>query len=232
MNFKPFVAVAAAVAGIAASSAHAVMIDFNAFNEGDIIGNEAGVAFDFGDGITGTLTSSNLGSNATGDIVVFDTRSGSSGVANDADLESPFTHVDDPTVVRDFGNAIILQEQGATAPDDASRGGQMTFTFDSAVEFVAVAILDGADDGANVQLFLDGALAASGLGGGDNEFDDFALATPTLINMFSVRFSGSGAIGELEVRLPSSVPEPSTLVLMLLGILGLTGVRHRSAAKA
>lgn len=229
MKLKHLAAVAAFVTGFAASAANAVMIDFNAFNEGDIVGNEAGLSFDFGDGISGILSSSNLGSNATGDIVIFDTNAGSASVGNDADLQSPFVHVDDATVTRSFGNALVLQETNAAAPDDASRGGEITFRFDAAVEFVSIAILDGADNGSNVRLFLDGTEIASGLGGGDNQFDDYFASTPTLITAFSVDFGGSGAIGEFAVNVPAAVPAPPALALLLLGLAGLGGVRRLRA---
>lgn len=227
MNFLKLAAASILGFGLVAGPAHAALIDFSTLNEGEIVGNEVGLMFDLGDGLTGTLTSSLLGSNATGDIVAFDTSPGSVGVGNDGDLASPFVHVNDATDIRDFGTAIILQEVGAVGPDDAASGGQITFTFDTAVEFVSVAILDGADNGANVQLFLDDVLAISGLGGGDNEFDEFIAGVPTLINSFSVRFGGSGAIGQFEINPASSVPAPPALALLLLGLVGLGAVQRR-----
>jgi hypothetical protein len=140
----------------------------------------------------------------------------------------------DPTDVRPFGNALIVQENGGT-PDDAV-GGAITFEFLTDVIVSSVFLLD-TEAGSFVELFLDGVsvlkldvTAANDSDTGNNplnnkftELDFGGLRGDALF----VDFAASGAVGELEV---AAVPLPAALPLALLGLGALGLVRRRKKA--
>lgn len=226
---KILAGIATAAALFAASSASAAtLVDFSTnfggvVSEGDVITD-----FDFGGGLTGSITTI-PGKNATGEAMIFDTRPGTASVGNDRDLKSPFTNVNDASDKRGFDNALILQEKGSTdGPDDAARGGIITFNFDKAIRLASLSILDGNDNSpTGASLFLDLATVAfaTNLGGGDNEFE--TILPDVTVNSFSVRFAGSGAIGQFEA---SAVPLPAALPMFLLALAGLGAYARRKNA--
>lgn len=180
--------------------------------------------FDFGRGVTGTVSVINgFGANAqTGEARIFDTRL--TGTADD-DLEGDFTNVADSNDVRDFGKALIIQERVGVAsaiPDDEVRGGIVTFTFDNAVDILSLAYLDGergaiaTADGVQIGDFGSGV-------SGDHKFVllDFANDPNAFeVTTLEIRYNGSGAIGGLNF-VPSPVPLPAGLPLLLAGLTGL-----------
>lgn len=227
-NMCAAAAVAAAVS-LSAGMAQAanVIVDFSQFSEGDVLNG----AFDFGGGLTGTITTGNLGTKATGDAVIFNTVAPSASVNNDPDLRGPFTNVNDPQDIRDFGKVLILQEKNASNPDDASNGGAITFTFDRLVSLTAIFLLDGNDNTpTGGSIFLDGSSTAlaTNLGGGDREFEEFIFAPGTIVSSFTVDFSGSGAIGRFGAAV---VPVPASLPLLLtgFGVFAWVARRRRSS---
>lgn len=204
--------------------------------------------FDFGNGITGSVAVVN-GFNAQaqpGEARIFDTRL--TGTQDD-DLEGDFTNVDTTdTVPRNFGKALVIQERVGVAgqqngvipddydpntdPDDEVRGGVVTFTFDNAVDILSLAYLDG-EQGAVV--FADGIqIGDFGAGvSGDQKFVELDFAND--INAFEVttlaiQYNGSGALGALNF-VPSPIPLPAGLPLLLVGLGGLGLMsRKRKAA--
>lgn len=221
--------------GGGAASANTI-VDFSqnfglSLSEGDVL-----TTFDFGGGLTGTITTSDLGSRATGEAMIFNTESPSISVGNDPDLAGPFQDVNNLSQFQEFGNALILQEDNSSrsrhnqGPDDAANGGAITFTFDTVVALTAIFILDGNDNGpTGASVLLDGSLFAQDLGGGDNQFERIDFAQGTLVNSFTVDFSGSGAIGRFGAAV---VPVPAAFPLMLtgLGVFGWIAARRRKKA--
>lgn len=217
---------AAAILSTAAANAANVIVDFSGFSEGQVLNG----AFNFGGGVTGTISTvanGTSGGHTTGEAMVFDTSPGSLSVGNDPDLRSNFTNVADSNDQRDFGNALILQERGASSPDDAARGGQIIFTFDSLVSLTRIFILDGNDNGpTGVSLFTDGSTTAlaSNLGGGDREFEIHEFDPNSIVSQLTVDFAGSGAIGQFGF---AAVPVPASLPLLLTGLGAVAWVARR-----
>jgi len=225
MNILKTIALSVPVifAGAVAQSA---VVNFDGISEGtNMLGG-----FDFGDGLTGTISSSHLGSNATGDVLICDTSTvGSECRENDPDLRSDFSAAptsDEDLGSIDFGNALILEEAGGggTNVDDAWSGGRITFTFDTAVDLVRLAILDGNDNPlSGGSIYLDGVLFDTNRGGGDNEYDIVWIGKS--VTSFSVDFAGSGAIGAFEAA--AVIPLPASAMLLLGGIGTLGALRRR-----
>lgn len=225
---------------LAAGAANAanVIVDFSGFSEGQVLNG----AFNFGGGVTGTITTSDFNpSKSTGEAMVFDTTGGRS-IINDPDLAGPFQDVNnlnDP--LTGFGNALILQEinspflsDGVTprGPDDVASGGRITFTFDSVVSLTRIFILDGNDNSpTGASLFLDGSTTAlaTNLGGGDNQFELFEFLPGNNVSQLTVDFAGSGAIGQFGF---AAIPVPASLPLLLTGLGAVAWVarRRRKAA--
>lgn len=224
MNSLKSLALAVPIA-FCGSLANAALVDFGGLAEGTAMGG----AFDFGGGLTGTLTSSDLGTNATGEILVCDTKTtGSDCRTNDPDLRSDFSAAatsDRDFGLLDFGNALILEENSGPTPrvDDASTGGRITFLFDTMIDLLEIAILDGADNGpTGASIYLDGVLFASNRGGNDNEYD--YVTVNRRVMSFSVDFSGSGAIGEFSA---TAVPLPGSAVLLIFCVGAIAAARRR-----
>jgi len=219
--------------------------------EGAIVSDGTIGLFDFGNGLTGNISTSNLGSRATGRVQVFDTNPGTGSVANDPDLLGPFSaaRASNPTDLAfgapslEFGNALILEEKPGSRPapgfpDDAANGGRITFAFDLPIALTAIFLLDAGDNSGSARIFLDGVefdvASALGLGpsetfgGRDREYD-FINFDGRVVNSFSVEFPGSGAIGRFGA---SVVPIPATLPLLItgLGAFAFFARRRRKAA--
>lgn len=226
MNLLKTIALSVPVifAGAVAQSA---VVNFGGLSEGtNMIGG-----FNFGPGLTGIISSSDLGGNATGRVLVCDTSTdGSECRRRDPDLQSDFDpapSTDEDLGSIDFGNALILEENTGPTPhvDDASSGGRITFTFDNAIKLIRIAILDGNDNGpSGATVYLDNNPFDTNRGGGDNEYDIVAFGGVT-VTSFSVDFSGSGAIGAFEA---TTVPLPASALLLLAGIGSLGALRRRN----
>lgn len=229
-RFKSIVAASAlgiaAVLSTGVANAANVIVDFSGFSEGQVLNG----AFNFGGGVTGTISTvanGTSGGHTTGEAMVFDTSPGSLSVGNDPDLKSNFTNVFDSNDQRDFGNALILQERGASNPDDAARGGQIIFSFDSLVSLTRIFILDGNDNGpTGVSLFLNSSLSpvATHLGGGNRQFEIHEFDPNTVVSQLTVDFAGSGAIGQFGF---AAVPVPASLPLLLTALGGFAWAARR-----
>ncbi len=164
----------------------------------------------------------------------------------DPDLEGPFynaaNRAANPTasglVGKAFGNALIIQEQGATAPDDEARGGKIAFSFDRAVTLSSIDLLDASKEGVTVTL-LDS--SNSVLGTYKNQFDGDSNRQPNWYQtiLFGSGVSGvsalhldmtnvSGAVDNIQV---SAVPIPAAawLFASALGMLGYIGKRAKQS---
>ncbi|WP_298836487.1 VPLPA-CTERM sorting domain-containing protein [uncultured Roseobacter sp.] len=221
-------AAVAAVAISAAGMSHAATVDFGGFGEGEVLGSDTVLA----PGIVADISA--IGGEAL--AVVFDTADGTTSTGNDPDLTSNFTNAEDAGDVRDFGNALIVQENATGGPDDNGSGGTLTFAFLNDVSLGELFLLDS-EIGTMATLFSGGDIVSSftltglnesdtGNSSTDNEFTllDFGGATGDTLQ---VVFSRSGAVGQIEV---SAVPVPAGLPLLLGGLGAFAWMRRRKQA--
>ncbi len=234
-------------AGMAKASS-IVQFDQNfgsALLEGTIVSDGVNGAFNFGNGLTGNISTSNPGSRATGRVQIFDTNPGTGSVLNDPDLLGPFSaargqNLPDLT----FGNALILEETRGSRPapgfpDDAANGGRITFAFDVPIALTAIFLLDAGDNAGSARIFLDdvefdvtsflGLGPTQTFGGRDREYDFIQFDDNTIVNSFSVEFPGSGAIGRFGATV---VPVPATLPLLLTGLGAFAWVARKRKKRA
>lgn len=210
-----------------ASAASAITVNFNDFDEGDVLG----VGTDLGGGVLADVTA--IGGIA--EAVVFDTSRRTVSTRNDPDLTSPFRNAEDRSDRRGFGNALIVQENATGGPDDAV-GGSLIFNFDALWSFASLFLLD-AEVGTTATLFNGRDEVASftldrtnesetGSNRNNNEFTLLGFAG-AIGDTLRIDFAGSGALGEFEV---TAVPLPAGLPLLLAGLGTLVWVRRRQTA--
>lgn len=189
---------------------------------------------------SGTVTGSISVTSRTNAAWIYDTAS--SG-GEDPDLVGPFFKAADrasspsATVLpgKSFGNAPIIQEQGASNPDDERRGGKIIFSFDQPVKLFSVDLLDASQGGVSLTLF-DG--SNSVLGTYTNQFNGdsnnqpnwcetvlFGGGVPGVKNLQLDMPGVSGAVDNLEV---SAVPIPAAAWLFVSApsVFGLLGRRE------
>lgn len=225
--------------GVLSTGATAATVDFgnnfNNFNSavdatthGEIV-----TRFDFGNGLTGTIeTIAFRGSKfRRAEARIFDTRlTGTS----DPDLEGDFENVANANDDRNFGKALIIQEDPLRADseaDDELNGGFITFSFDTAINLLSLSYLDG-EKGATVRTGGTelGSFAANV--SSDNMFVDMNFVrNPDAfgIRTFTVVYNGSGAIGSFDAEL-APIPLPAALPLLLVGLGGLGYVSRKRRA--
>jgi hypothetical protein len=228
----PVLALATCLASAAPASALAGAINF----EGAFY--SANPVSQFRD-TSGAVTGSISVTSRTNAAWLYDTAA--SGGA-DPDLEGPFFNAADrsanPTAGgltgKSFGRALIIQEQGASVPDDEARGGQIAFSFDRPVTLFSVDLLDASRGNVELTLF-DG--SNSVLGTYTNQFNGDSNRQP---NWYETLFFGSGVSGVKKLSLSmdnvsgavdniavSAVPIPAAawLFVSALGVFGLLGRR-------
>jgi hypothetical protein len=199
-----FITTIAALA-LSATAASAMTVDFSSYNHGDFVDG----AFDFGGGLTGTISTTG----GSGSAQVFNTAGSDSETAQDPDLRFPNAKL---------GNVLIINENKRRVDDNAG-GGTITFMFDQLVNFESVTLVDIEEPQA-VVITTDTGMTP-GLYNGDNQFSTYtSTSNPT--NFIEFFFGGSGAIDNLEVSLVSEVPLPLS-GLLLLGGLGALGLQRR-----
>jgi hypothetical protein len=223
--------VAAGILALSTGAASAATIDFGTNFGAATTNGQQITTFDFGGGLTGSLSVFNAGLGGAGEARIFDTNVSDSA---DPDLEGDFTNAQDSTDVRNFGSALIIQERvnkASAIPDDERAGGSITFTFDKAIDLLSLDYLDG-EEGASVFANMS-QIGGFGSGiSGDNLFVTLGFGADAMgITQFRVDFLGSGAIGAFDVQL-SAVPIPASLPLLLAGLggLGYMGRRRRKTS--
>lgn len=225
---KTFLAAAVCCVGLSGAAA-ATTVNFDNFDEGDVLGSGS----DLGGGIIADVTA--IGGIA--EAVVFDTAPGTTSTGNDPDLTSPFTNAEDSSDTRDFGNGLIVQENRTGGPDDAV-GGSLIFSFGSLWSFASLYLLD-AEAGTSATLFSGGVEVASftldasneSETGGNPNNNEFTLLGfgGAVGDMLRIDFVASGALGEFEIN---AVPLPAGLPLLLAGLGAFAWVRRRGTAEA
>lgn len=235
MKIKHWIVLAASVA--MSPLALATTITFGGLAEGTIIDDE--YFSDYGITINGT----NVARNQSNLAVIFDS---SLSNTRDADLESPFNNSNTPTLgVSNPGNILIIHEDPSSCddftcanPDDEGRrpSGFFTIDFTDSVTLNSIDFFDIENEEATqnnaIQLFAsNGDELSTGLfftpgTGGNNTWDrlNFDIAG---VSLLKINLNGSGAISNLNFT-SVAVPEPSTLAVFGLALLGFAGVRRKS----
>lgn len=203
------------------ASAHAVLIDFEAgLSAGDIV---------TGSTISGaTFTVSNQGT--TGglprELMIFNSNctQGVNCSGGDDDLSTLDTI--------NAGNILIISTNNNSAnPNDSASGGLISIAFDTDVTSITGVTVDigDSDSGPNFfEAFLNGSsvevMMLDQMQGNNN------IQSRTFTGLFDeIRLSlaGSGALASIEF---TPVPLPAALPLFIAGLLGLLGMRKRTAA--
>lgn len=206
------------------SAAAATTINFNNFDEGEMLGLNTNLR----GGVMADVTAIA----GIDEAVVYNTRRATQVTNNDPDLTSPFSNAEDSTHRRSFGNALIVQENDSGGPDDAV-GGSLILSFHSLWSFASVFLLD-ADVGTVATVFNGDDVVRSFTLDSTNESDtsnnrlnnEFTLLgfAGAVGDRLRIDFSGSGALGEFEI---SAVPLPAGLPLMLAGLGAFVWMRRR-----
>lgn len=207
MKFSVYAAVAALALSAGSVSASTIGFDTNngsALSHGSFVDGR----FDFGNGLTGTISTSG----GSGTAQVFDTTETGT---EDPDLEFP---------TAGLGNVLIVNE-ALSRVDDNGRGGVITFVFDSLVEFTGLTLVDFEERGSIQPMVItaDGGFNSGSLFNGDNEYSQYST-TAILTRTLTFNYGGSGAIDNLQV---SAVPLPASSLLLLGGLGGIAALRRR-----
>ena len=237
MNFKYWIVLAASVAMTPLASA--TTITFDSLDNGTRVDDE--YFADYGITFSGT----NVDQNATNVAVVFDS---SLSNTQDSDLESPFANINNPSLgTSNPGNVLIIHEDPSTCdalsctnPDDeGSRpAGYFTIDFGSSVILNSIDFFDIEVDEAiannSIQLFdVNGSEISTGSfftpsTGGNNTWDRLYFDVADVYSV-QINLNGSGAISNIDYTSSVSVPEPSTLAIFGIALLGFAGAARRKA---
>lgn len=165
----------------------------------------------------------------------------------DPDLEAPFYNAADRASDPDasgltgrdnFDNALIIQESGASVPDDEAQGGTVTFLFGSAVNLFSIDILDASLGKVSFKLFdsSDALLESfanqynSDSDRQPNWYETVLFGTGvTDVKRLEVQMNNvSGAIDNIVVS-PVPIPAAVWLFASALGVFGYLGKRKQAA---
>jgi len=224
---RQFVLAAASALAMTAGAAAADTVDFStnmglSLSHGSFVDGQ----FDFGNGLTGTIsTTKTRYVNGTrvqvdGTAQIFDSSIPLTQQTVDWDLQTP---IDVATGQRSsaLGNVLIINE-ATSRVDDNWAGGVITFMFDQVVEFWGVTLVD-LEKATPVTIEADNYVSLP-QSNEDNHFSEFLKQSPILTKSLTFRFAGSGGIDNLQVT--ASVPLPAS-ALLLLGCLGALGIARR-----
>lgn len=238
MKLKHWIVLAASTAMMPLASA--TTIAFDGLDNGTIVDDEYFADY----GIT--FNGYNVAKDENNLAVVFD-----SSLTNtqDSDLESPFTNVNDPSLgFSNPGNILVIHENPGSCddftcnnPDDEGSRPAGTFTIDfseavtlNSIDFFDIELEEATDSNA-INLFdINGDEISADTfytpsTGGNNTWDRLLF---DIVGVYSIEINlnGSGAISNLDFDyVTASVPEPSTLVVFGLALLGFAGSARRKA---
>lgn len=237
MSFKYWMILAASVAMTPLASA--TTITFDGLDNGTRVDDE--YFADYGITFSGT----NVDENATNVAVVFDS---SLSNTQDTDLESPFSNINNPSLgTSNPGNILIIHEDPSscdaltcTNPDDEGSRPAGYFTIDfgtsvilNSIDFFDIELEEATANNA-IQLFdVTGTEINAGSfytpsTGGNNTWDRLYFNVSDVYSV-QINLNGSGAISNIDYTSSVSVPEPSTLAVFGIALLGFAGAARRKA---
>jgi len=235
MSFKYWMILASTVVAPLAS---ATTITFDELDNGTRVDDEYSSSY----GVT--FNGYNVDQNESNLAVVFDTSLNNTA---DPDLESPFTNINNPNLgTSNPGNVLVIHETPSTCdastcsnPDDeGSRpAGYFTIDFSESVTLNSIDFFDVEYDEATsnnaIHLFdIDGDELNidefyTPYTGGNNTWDRLYFDVADVYSI-EINFFGSGAISNIDfTSATTSVPEPTTLAVFAMGLIGLVSARRK-----
>ena len=235
MSFKHWILLASAVTAPLAS---ATTITFDDLGNGTRVDNEYTSAY----GVT--INGYNEDQQQTNLAVVFDT---SLNKTADPDLESPFTNINNPSLgVANPGNVLVIHENPSSCdsltcanPDDEGSRPAGYFTIDfsesvtlNSIDFFDVEYSESTSNNAIHLYDIDGLELNIGSfytpsTGGNNTWDRLYFDVSDVYSL-EINLFGSGAISNIDfTAATTSVPEPTTLAVFAMGLIGLAGIRRQ-----
>lgn len=221
------------------SSASALPLNLDSLNHGDVVTNQ------FAPDVN--IWAKNYGGGPNRALIFDSTKRNT----RDPDLEDKYGWSQGNLKNQELGNLLIVQENYYNIPDDEAGGGSLLFKFEDNLSSFGFDIVDVEGGGEPLSFHVyeaDGTKHSldfsqitnrdNSISWGDNSANRIAPITAAdfgldelLFNMVEVELAGSGAVGNVNFtpyRPPSAVPEPTTMLLVGAGLLGLVVLKRRS----